>query len=321
MRSWRSRRARKRQIKERPTKLVCLLVPESQAGPSQRRQRAGKNPRRRRRNIDMAKFTPGTSASSSSGVRTSSWWIHSLSLETDCSQGSEVTHLYGWPTYTVVSYWYDMFLYLHSVLFWSNKWPLDICVCFSFYLFSHLAQGIKLLRGTGSRAARFLASRWQQSAAPPAPIIVICRRVSLSVASPRALEQGWQRGLGGLHKCIMNNWVGEARDCRWHSQAVICLDVSDCFYSLMGALPIKAQFTASHEVARIRPPAPPAKSPATPPPAVFSGGYFWMVRAIAWSRVPIMWLDPNYPHLLTSDSLAPFFFLDLPVSPINGPRR
>lgn len=43
----------------------------------------------------------------------------------------------------------------------------------------------------------------------------------------------------------MNNWVCEARDCRWHSKAVICLDVSDCFYSLMGTLPIKAQFTAS----------------------------------------------------------------------------
>lgn len=44
----------------------------------------------------------------------------------------------------------------------------------------------------------------------------------------------------------MNNWVCEARDCRWHSKAVICLDVSDCFYFLMGTLPIKAQFTASH---------------------------------------------------------------------------
>lgn len=43
----------------------------------------------------------------------------------------------------------------------------------------------------------------------------------------------------------MNNWVCEARDCRWHSKAVICLDVLDCFYSLMGTLPIKARFTAS----------------------------------------------------------------------------
>lgn len=100
---------------------------------------------------------------------------------------------------------------------------------------------------------------------PNGAFVVIWKRVSLYVASPRSLEQGWQRSLGGLHKCIMNNWVGEARDCRWHSKAVICLDVSDCFYSLMGALPIKAQFTASHEVARIHPSSP----RPFPPPCTF----------------------------------------------------
>lgn len=132
---------------------------------------------------------------------------------------------------------------------------------------------------------------------PNGPFIVIWKRVSLYVASPRSLEQGWQRSLGGLHKCIMNNWVGEARDCRWHSKAVICLDVSDCFYSLMGALPIKAQFTASHEVARIHP-----FLPKAPPPLQFSTEVTFGWREPKSDHVsPLCYWIPTTPHLPWSD--------------------
>lgn len=171
-----------------------------------------------------------------------------------------------------------------SIFIWWLKGSWIFLCVFSIF---HLS-----LMGTSSRAERFLNIRWQQRAVAPAPngpFIVIEERVSLNVASSRSPEQGWQRSLGGLHKCMMNNWVGEARDCRWHSKAVICLDVSDCFYSLMGALPIKAQFTASHEVASIHP-----FLPKAPTPAALNGGYFWMTRAKDGSRVPIMFLDLNY---------------------------
>lgn len=201
-------------------------------------------------------------------------------------------------SYTVISYWYVLvFVTRYSVLIWRNKGFFDICCCcFLNYYSAIWHYPLKFYVGRlHVQHASWPAGGSKAPLLPPpnGAFVVIWKRVSLYVASPRSLEQGWQRSLGGLHKCIMNNWVGEARDCRWHSKAVICLDVSDCFYSLMGALPIKAQFTASHEVARIHPSSP----RPFPPPALLNGGYFWMMRAKEWSRVP---------HYVTGSQLPSF---------------
>lgn len=92
LKSWRSRRARKRRPTRRPANPARPLATESRTGRSRSCQRAGKpsgrekKPRRRRRRGDTEKSTHGTSASSSSGARASSWSIHSHSdIRADCA--------------------------------------------------------------------------------------------------------------------------------------------------------------------------------------------------------------------------------------------